>query len=374
MVPTECVNLLGKLVSYRTTNPGGDEAKLATFLEQQLRAFTPDELTVASVPRNHGNDESGAYVWARFGTPKTVINVHLDTVEVASGWTRDPFVMSQDNGRLYGLGTADTKGAIACVLTALAHTTIKDIGILFSGDEERSSTVIDAFLKTTHIKDIERVIVCEPTSRSLGIRHRGIRSYHLSTSGSGGHSSRADHSPKPLVVCARLAIELDTLGERYLDIGPEGMQGLCLNIAKIGTPVPFNVIAERGELVFSVRPPPGFDGDRFAAEIGTCIRRAIGVEGSSVSTRCVLDRPPFATLDPSRFTDLAGAATPLPVVSLDFWTEAALWSGHGIDAVVVGPGDIAVAHGPDEYVTTDDLEWATAIFQRIVQTTTPVQS
>ena len=366
MAATDCVNLLTELVAHRTINPGGDEHKLAQFLGEKLKAHAPDELVVQTVERP---GETGAYVWARFGTPRTVINVHIDTVPVATGWTRDPFVATQvaaeNSPRLYGLGTADTKGAIACVLTALADSKPTDVGILFSGDEELSSTVILAFLESEHAKGIERAIVCEPTGRALGVRHRGIRSYQLSTLGAGGHSSHADSTAKPLVIAARLAVELDALGENYLDVGPDDMRGLCLNVAKIDGGVAFNVIPERADLTFSVRPPPGFDATRFDGEIGTCIRRALRGCDQSIVTKLVLDRGPFASQNADTFIDLVGDA-PTEHVSLDFWTEAALLSAAGIDAVVIGPGDIAVAHGPDEFVPISDLEWATAMFRRIL--------
>ena len=49
--------------------------------------------------------------------------------------------------------------------------------------------------------------------------------------------------------------------------------------------------------------------------------------------------------------------------TLDFWTEAALYTEHGIDAIVIGPGDIAQAHAADEFVALDDLDWAVELFR-----------
>ncbi|HWN71397.1 MAG TPA: M20/M25/M40 family metallo-hydrolase, partial [Haliangium sp.] len=112
-----CVSLLADFVGYRTVNPGSDELALCARVAEELRARGPDEVIVGEVPRP--DRPAGGYAFARYGTPRTVINVHLDTVPVNNGWTRDPFRAEISDGRLYGLGSADTKGAMAATLVAL---------------------------------------------------------------------------------------------------------------------------------------------------------------------------------------------------------------------------------------------------------------
>jgi len=369
-VATDCVKLLATLIEHKTVNPGGDEIALARLLGEKLEAVGADSVEVCELTEEERDGgESGAYVWGVFGTPRTLINVHLDTVPVTTGWTRDPFTLTQEDDRLYGLGSADTKGAIACVLTALAAEKPRDVAILFSGDEERRSRCMAAFLATGLGADIARAIVCEPTDRQLGVRHRGIRAYQFETHGAGGHSSSADRTEKPNVVIAKLALELDALGERYLEeTGASEMPGLCLNIAELAGGVAFNVIPERARLSLSVRPGPGFDVARFEGELGTAIRAAAA--SAPIEMERVLARASFATRDAASFVDLVGDA-PRQHTSLDFWTEAALLSEAGIDAVVIGPGNIAVAHAPDEYVTASDLEWATAMFESMFRNSSP---
>lgn len=353
-----CVELLEILVAHKTVNPGGDEPALARVIAERLGGLGADAVEIVEVPRDGA---IGAYVWATYGQPDTLVNIHLDTVPVASGWTRDPFRLEPGpGGLLYGLGSADTKGAIAALLTALGERRPENLAVLISGDEERGTTCMDAFIGSERTEGLRRAIVCEPTRRRAGIRHRGIRAYTMHIPGVGGHSSLADRTAKPLVTASRLALALDALGERYLEqhhqAGQE-MAGLCLNIAGIDGGQAFNVIPERAELTFSVRPPPGFDPERFEGEIGTCLRAVSG----DVSVETALARDGFATADRQPFDDLLGEY-PTDHVSLDFWTEAALLSAVGIDAVVIGPGDIGVAHAPDEYVPASDLEWAIAMF------------
>jgi acetylornithine deacetylase len=363
---SDCAELLAELIGFPTQNPGGDEVALCHHLAAALRARGAGEVSVTEVPRERdGVSAVGGYVLAAFGTPRTLVNVHLDTVPPNTGWTVDPWRAQITEDRVVGLGAADTKGAIAAVLVALEQVTPRNLGILFSGDEERGSTCMRHFLGSEAAAAVERAVVCEPTARAAGIRHRGVLCYRAEIKGRGGHSSAADRMPKPVVAMARLAIELDALGKTYLDRGPEQMTGLCLNIAKLEGGVAFNVVPDSASLTWSLRPPPGFDRARWDTALDDCIARA----GAGIRTALLVSHAPFQNRDATWVRDLVGAhATDL--VSLQYWTEAAALSTAGIDAVVIGPGDIAQAHAADEFVTRADLQWAvdlfTAIFARSV--------
>lgn len=355
----QCTALLADFIAHRTDNPGGDEIALCERLEQELGARGADEVVVAKVPRP--GRETGGYVFARYGSPRFLINVHLDTVPANRGYTRDPFTAEITEDRVYGLGSADTKGAIAAVLVALARSQPRNLGILFSGDEERGSQCIKAFVESEHLAGIERALICEPTRRSAGIGHRGVRAYRAEFHGKGGHSSKADHMPKPMVTMARLAIKLDELGQAYLDQGPEDMKGLCMNVASLDGGVAFNVVPDSATLSWSVRPPPGFDApafERIMAGHAAAIHETITVH-------TFLKAEPFACRDVDAFQRLLGEHVH-GFVPLDFWTEAAIFAAHGVDSVVVGPGDIAQAHAPDEFVTLADLDWAIDLFTQVI--------
>lgn len=356
---TTCAALLAELIGYRTENPTGNELALAHRLADELGSRGADSVEAVEVPRP--GSSAGAYAFARFGKPELLINVHLDTVPPNTGWSRDPFAAEITGDRVYGLGSADTKGAIAAVLTALEQVTPKNVGILFSGDEERGTHCVEAFIASERIAGIERAIVCEPTARRAGVRHRGVFGYRARIRGKGGHSSKADFMPKPIVVMARLAVGLDELATSYLTTGPEDMKGLCINVAGIDGGVAFNVVPDSASLIFSVRPPPGFDSARFDGELAGLVARV----DEGITLERVTDHHPFACRDVAGFHSLIGDAVS-DFGSLDFWTEAALLSAAGVDAVVVGPGDIAQAHAPDEFVTLADLDWATALFCRIL--------
>lgn len=355
--------LLGRLIEHHTENPGGDEPAMCEFLRHELTTRGADEVEISTVPRTQGKD-IGAYVFAQFGTPQLLINVHIDTVPANTGWTQDPWTPSITTDTVTGLGAADTKGAIAAMLTALETVTPHNVGFLFSGDEERGTSCIRAFLATERAQSIERAIVCEPTDRYAGVCHRGVNSYQAHFQGQGGHSSNADRMPKPIATLARLAVTLDDLGRRYVSQGPDDMKGICMNIAILDGGVAFNVVPDAATLTWSIRPPHGFDQHRFDQEI----ELAIHTVNADITLTRLLHNPPFSTTQCAPFEQTLGSHI-RGFIPLQFWTEAAILSEAGINAVVLGPGNIAQAHGADEWVSRDDLTWAVKLFTHIFETT-----
>src|SRR5262249_8018292 len=151
--------------------PGGDEPRLGVLLRDALARAAPDALELVEVDRPEG---PSVYAWARFGTPRLLVNAHLDTVPPNRGWSSDPFEPRVADDCIFGLGACDVKGAIAAALSALERARPCDTALLFSGDEERSDACMRAFLASPHVHGIERAIVCEPTGLRAGVRHRGI--------------------------------------------------------------------------------------------------------------------------------------------------------------------------------------------------------
>lgn len=352
-------DLLAELVSFRTDAVHGAERPLAERLAELLRERGAEDVVVADVPRVSGKVAS--YVYARFGTPRLLVNAHLDTVPPNEGWSSDPFTPRFENGRIYALGAADTKGAAAAILAALDEAKPVDTGILFSGDEEHSSVVMRAIVDDPQLMaGLERAIVCEPTSLRAGTRHRGIASFEVEASSPGGHSSRADILPSPIADLSRVAVALDAWARAQRDVGPEGFKGMCVNLAKMDGGIAFNVIPTLASLVVSLRPPPGTDSAAVRRELEALVAREL--EGAVA--RFTRDNPPFATRDIDAFAPLLGDAVRAPV-DLAFWTEAALLAEKGVDAVVFGPGDIAQAHAPDEWVLEEELDRARDVFRAI---------
>ena len=350
---------LAELVSYDTQNPDGEERPLIQRLGAELRALGAASVEEVEVGE-HG------YVYARFGneTPRLLLNAHVDTVPANSGYSSPPHLLVRRGARLHGLGTADTKGAIAAILEALAVGPVRrSVGILFSGDEEHGGTCIRAFLDSDAARGLERAIVCEPTRCRVGVRHRGIGAATAALEGPGGHSSRVDDLVNPIAVLSRAAVALDEMASAHKGKGPAGFQGIHLNVAALKGGIAFNVVPTRAELFFSLRPAPGASVDDLLAEAEVRVRAATSPH--AITWNLAAASPPFATRDLAAFEPLLGAQA-RDAVDLGFWTEAARLSEQGIDAVVFGPGAVEQAHAADEYVEIAELEAAQATFAAVL--------
>jgi acetylornithine deacetylase len=354
---------LAELVAFDTRNPGGDERALAEKLARDLSELGARTSEVLASAGHHS-------AFACFGphSPTLILNAHIDTVPANSGYSAPPLMLVRRGGRLHGLGSADTKGAIAAILEALAQRkaagTVPDgLAVLFSGDEELGGACIREFLASELSRGLLRAIVCEPTGCRVGVRHRGVYAAKISTTSPGGHSSLAESVPNPLTALAHAAVALDDLGVRCRDLGPEGLRGLCMNIAALDGGMAFNIIPAQAALTFSVRPAPGV----VLATILDLARDAVRIATAPLDMdwQPIAANPAFETRDLAQFAPLLGDRAQSPV-DLPFGTEAGQFVERGIDAVVLGPGHIEQAHKADEYVALDELEEAVRVFLQVI--------
>ena len=357
MVVTESriISWLEPLIAFDTRNGTGDEMVCVKWLAEQLSQFSPDSLIVNSAPRSRGKSDSG-YVLATWGQPKILLNVHIDTVPSGEGWESDPHTLRKEGGRYIGLGTSDIKGAVACILAGLEVTTPKDVAILFSGDEEHGSEIMPVAIKDNNLGAIPNAIVCEPTSCTLGARHRGILAASVSFDGPGGHSSLSDITAAPLQKAVRYAAALSDYGDSFKDVGEPAYKGICLNIGEITCDGSYNVIPTQAELKFSLRQPPGDNVDIHYERVKDLLMQLY----PKTTLNVIAQQHAFRSHSPEILSTICGG---LPPVDLPFWTEAALLSEAGLNAVVFGPGHVDQAHKPNEYVEGSQLLTAAKVYQ-----------
>lgn len=347
---------LGALVAHDTRNPPRDIGLggIFDYLRMQLRGF---EVVV----NDFGDGAVGLY--AVRGKPKLLFNVHLDTVPDSPQWSRNPHELLVTEERAVGLGACDIKGAAAALL-AVARASDGDMAILFTTDEEANDArCIAGFLE--HARRFEGVIVAEPTQGKAVLAHRGIHSVSMHFAGHAGHAS-AEQAPQDSALHQAVrwgagALELVELKahERF-----GGMTGLRFNIGRVEGGIKANVIAPACEVRFGFRPLPSMDPDRLLQQFQT-----ITSPGPAQFTETFRgDALPAGDTERAESRRLAARdlADELGLTignAVDFWTEAALFSAAGYNALVYGPGDIAQAHAADEWVSLEQLQrYADSIF------------
>lgn len=293
------------------------------------------------------------------GKPDLLFNVHLDTVPVIEGSRFPALELKVENGRVYGRGSCDIKGAAACLLE-IAVSTDKPMALLFTTDEEGASgCCVDEFVLSGQCRAFNQVVVAEPTECLAILSHRGYLSVKGQFTGVSGHSSEpralADNALHKLsrwvTAAVNLAGEMDAQGRRP-----------CFNVGEIHGGIKSNVIADQARLHWSARLSPGDSNQEF-------IDAMTGLEtGGSASWQVPFSGPPLPTdsQDTARaqaFVERHGLETG-PTVN--FWTEASLFARAGTPAIVLGPGNIAQAHVVDEWVSVDQLERALEIYTKLV--------
>ncbi len=350
---------LSRLVAMDTQNGTGDEIACTQMLAAALKTYNPDELILETVSRSRGKSDSG-YVYAGWGRPEILLNVHIDTVPVGAGWTASPHELRDEGDRLIGLGSSDIKGAAACILAALEVETPENVGVLLSGDEEHGSEIMPEVIRRDHFGQAPMAIVCEPTSCKVGRQHRGMLAYGARFSGKGGHSSLSDVTERPLLDAARLGAAIGDYGDEHLDFGIEPFKGLCTNIGYLKSDGAYNVIPTETEIKFSMRPPPG-DSVAARARDLEAIAAKITPEGELTQ---IVELEPFACHNLASFEPIFGEM--FDPVDLPYWTEAALLSQAGVNSVVFGPGNLEQAHKPDEYVLKEQLLGAFKLYSRVI--------
>jgi acetylornithine deacetylase len=349
---------LDALVGFDTQNPprriDGDSA---------IFRYCSDAVGSAFETRiwDHGD---GHVSWlAVRGKPSVLFNVHLDTVPNGEGWSSDPQRLRVSDGRAYGRGSCDIKGAAATLLS-LAQEGAHDLALLFTSDEEGAGgCCVERFLETEPARRFSQVIVAEPTSCRAVLGHRGFLSVKTRFKGVPGHSSEAralaENANHQMVRWAVGALQVAE-ERKSSDDDP----GACLNIGIVDGGSKSNVIAGSAFVHWSARLRPGESNPAFLEAIQACTPTGADVEWEVP----FMGEPlPASGRDDAGARDFRDALELPPGGPVDFWTEASLFSAAGLPAMVLGPGDIEQAHAADEWVGVDQLKMAFEQYGRVVK-------
>ena len=305
-----------------------------------------------------------------------MLSGHTDVVPAGAGWATDPYAMQKIGDSLYGRGTADMKGFIAAVVRMSAKFAdaqlTRPLHVVLSFDEEIGCIgVRHALTVLVDDEDVrpDLVVIGEPTMMQPRHSHMGKVAYEIVCHAVAGHSSLSHTMPSAIAATAELIAELNALQSRHT---PSGAPEVTFNCGRIDGGGALNVIAERCAFTFECRHTVDHDPDEILVPLWQTVeaqRAKLSAAAGSIEVHEVTRYPALRTAadDPwlrivERIADVG------PATSLGFGTEGGLFS-EALDASVVicGPGDIAVAHRPDEYVSIDQLLRCERFLSALVQ-------
>ena len=332
-------------------------------------------------------DRSKANLWATIGPDMPggiILSGHTDTVPVdGQEWLSDPFRMDERGGRLYGRGTCDMKGFLACVLAAvpkLAKAKLKrPLHLSFSHDEEIGCVGVLSLID--HLKanppGAAFCIVGEPTDMQPVIGHKGGRSYKVGIHGREAHSSLAPQAVNSIEYAAELIVYLRSVARRMSEGARDELYDIphsTLSTGMISGGSAINIVPRECEFVFEFRFLAEVDPEAIMADIRRYARDSLLPEMRTVAPEAdiafenIYDYPWFAIDSGHDLVALTKSwSRSNSEAKVAYGTEAGHFSGAlGIPTIVCGPGSIAQAHKPDEYVTRDQLARCDDFLDRIV--------
>ena len=306
-------------------------------------------------------------------TGGVVLSGHTDVVPVdGQDWSSEPFVPEIRDGRLYGRGTCDMKAFIGSVMTAvprLSRTPLSEpVHLAFSYDEEVGCVGAVSLVDEIVERGLRprACIVGEPTSMRVIRGHKSLTMIEVVFHGVAAHSSRTPHGVNAIEYAAQLVRFVRGVADGFRADGPfdehYDVPFTTATVNQIEGGIAVNTVPAECSLTFEFRAVGAVDVDAtieaFRAEVRR-IEEAMREENpdARVEVSIGAQAPGLDTADDEDVIALVtGLGADASTEKVAYGTEAGIFQRAGIPTVVCGPGDIAQAHAPDEFVALEQIE------------------
>ncbi|MBX9991574.1 acetylornithine deacetylase [Phreatobacter oligotrophus] len=378
------IQLLERLVGFPTVSDASN-LDLVAWIRDYLAGHG---VGCEIVPMPDGRN---ANIWATIG-PKVdggiVLSGHLDVVPVeGQPWTTDPFTLIRKGDKLYGRGACDMKGFDACVLAAVPAMVAADlkrpIHICLTADEEIRMDGARALIARLG-QDWTRPSACivgEPSRMKVVTGHKGYIRIDTHVRGHEVHSSQRYNGVSAVFVAARLISWMEDRdlrnkaeaeahgGVPYFDPG-----WTMLHVGTMQGGTAHNITALDAHFVTGIRVVPGDDGEKYVREYEDFVRREIEPAikavhpDAGVTITWRVGGQPLVREEDGEAERIARRLTgDNGIQVVPYGAEAGLFQTAGISTIICGPGDIAQAHQPDEWIEIAELERCDAFIAGLIR-------
>ena len=361
--------MLGRLVSFDTVSRNSNLAAID---------FIRDYLDGHGISSRLTFDDDGrkANLFATIGPadqPGIVLSGHSDVVPVDDqDWTSDPFALRENDGRLYGRGTSDMKGFIATALAMVPEFKERvgraPIHLAFSYDEEVGCIGVSRLIEQIGLAEARpfACVVGEPTRMAPIVAQKGLHVFRCKTHGREAHSSRTPYGVNAVEAAAELIAYIKGIARRMREEGPfdPGFDPpyTTVHCGTIHGGAAQNIVPAWCNFTFEIRNLPGHDPASLVAEIERHAREHIEPWMHAVDPDTGFTFQPRKGLPDYEISEdhpaigmIKGVLGANAVGKVSYMTEAGLFGRAGIPTVICGPGDIAQAHKPDEFIDTAEI-------------------
>lgn len=383
----EARRILADLIAHQTEPPHGN-LPMCDYVGNILRAAG---FAIHTSRTADGQKES---VFAALGDDGTnlangkrrgiVLSGHSDVVDASSqsGWKTPPFEMREKDGILFGRGACDMKGFIACALAsapAFAKAKLAEpLYFAMSRDEEVGCIGMPDMLALMRDAGAypRLAIVGEPTTMQVVAGHKSGAEMRTIFTGTAAHSSRPDDGVSAIDYATKFAAFLLECGEKMKAAGDVNSRFTphydTINIGVIKGGAAKNIIAASCEMLWLYRALPQSDIGGFIAKTDNYINETLLPQMRASGHPASIDNRPLASY-PGLIPDETSPAVQLAMdlTNAERWhtepygADAGQFAEDGIPTVIIGPGDIAYAHKPNEQISEDDLSECLLFLDRL---------
>lgn len=371
--------LLAELVAFPTVSRDSNLG-----LIEFIRAYLAGLGVVCEL--DYSTERSKANLYATIGPMDrggVLLSGHSDVVPVdGQTWSLPPFELSERDGKLYGRGTADMKGFIACVLAAvprfLAQPLRLPVHLAFSYDEEVGCLGVRSLLADLQQRP-NKPLLCligEPTELKPVLGHKGKLAMRCQVQGAACHSAYAPQGVNAIEYAAKLINRLGEIGQRLSAVERQDARFdppySTVQTGLISGGRALNIVPADCQFDFEVRALPSDDPQQVADELRAYAETELLPQMRAVSTASAIDFQPLSAY-PGLATDPHSEAAELLALlsgsheytTVAFGTEGGLFHQAGIPTVVCGPGSMEQGHKPDEFVSQQQLDGCDAMLVRL---------
>ncbi len=366
------IKILSDLISFRTIS-GEDNSELINYCENLLNKIGATSFRTFDSEKKRVNLFATIKAKKINGIKPIILSGHTDTVPVSKSWSTNPFKATIKDNKLYGRGSCDMKGFIACTLAfAPIYAKInlnRDIHFSFTFDEETACLGAPILIKELQKRNIQDgiCIIGEPTKMKIIDAHKGCYEYTTYFEGLAGHSSAPHKGVSAVEFAARYASKLIELRNELKKRAPKDSifdpPFSTLQVGGIFGGIAHNVIADKCHINWETRPVVKEDGvflnkkiDEYANDILLPEMKKV-FSKSNIKKEIIGEVTGFDRVEKSEACELVSSLTgdnSREVVS--FGTEAGLFQEIGMSTVVCGPGSIEQAHKVDEFIELNELK------------------
>ncbi|MDQ0653871.1 acetylornithine deacetylase [Pseudomonas cedrina] len=370
--------LLRTLVGFDTTSRESN-LQLIEFVRDYLAGFGVASELVFNAERSKAN------LFASVGpvqVPGIVLSGHTDVVPVdGQPWTVPPFALTERDSKLFGRGTADMKGYIACVLAlvpALVEAPLRmPVHIALSYDEEVGCLGVRSLLTLLEDRPVKPLlcIIGEPTELKPVLGHKGKLAMRCDVQGEACHSAYAPYGVNAIEHAAALIGELGRIGQRLQETQDARFDPpfSTVQTGVISGGKALNIVPADCRFDFEVRALPAQDPGAVAEELKAYAEQHVLPRMRAVSAQSAIRFTELSAY-PGLVTDERSQAAELIAAfcgsrafgTVAFGTEGGLFDAVGIPTVVCGPGSMDQGHKPDEFVKVEQLAGCDAMLRRML--------